>query len=172
MIPFKVAIFGSILFFLAASGVAQESQYRLQIDTLERINDSAFFKISNYRSGKLSDEGTAFLFPDTHKIARFRIFGRGILRNTFTRPLYLLNVMRHGERTEYLTADIKRISEYNYGKRTKSKYFDAGNNEILSPVDSNMINNYRGPCKDDCEEIILLGTKKSSNKKKPLLKYQ
>jgi hypothetical protein len=135
--------------------------HKYVIDTLSIKHDSILAKISTYRNGFLIEEKEAYLILDSFRTNRFQI-----RINTHRIPIwfskktmYVYDVIKHGNTTEYQLDKKRKITFYNYDKEILVQYYDKDNNEISE-------NEYRGctfqigPCGRVGREIIVFEKKK------------
>ena len=138
----------------ASGQPAKNNNYRLQIDTLTKKGDSTLAKIMAFHNDTLVEEKTAYLFPDSIKIARFRLTG-----NLFKKTIYVDRLIKHGKTIQYSKDEKKKIDEYKYDKIISTLYYDKSNKEISK--DKFVGDNIRiGPCGTITGEYIIQGKRK------------
>ena len=135
-------------------GQSKKKEYScLDIDTIYKKGDSTLTKIFTYNNNILSEERTAFLFPDSLFFPRFKIKG-----NIFKKKIYLDRILKHGQSIEYSKEGNKKITEFYYDNLISTLYFNNKNKSITeveySQNKGNMI------CTLTNGEYIITGKKK------------
>lgn len=101
--------------------------YRLHIDTLSIERDSVLARVSHYQDDVVTSEVTAFLFPDTVTMPRYKWMA---LRPIFKSRVALTRLLKHGDDIEYKTDGKKRVIRFHYGRLVTMGYFDREDKEI------------------------------------------
>lgn len=145
----------TIVHFYASGQAGGPYKQKINVDTLSVRSDSVLAKISTYINDTLVEEKTAFLFPDSIQISRFRH-----ARNLFRKTVYVARLLKHGKTVKYSTDNKKKITLYSYGKELSTIYYDKNNNEISEDQFSVDKHSF-GPCGIVMGEFLILEQKRN-----------
>lgn len=150
-------IVATILLIIISSCTAYGQEERLQsyskVDTLQQLESGILAHVKTYQQGQLTEEMTAYLYPDTLTVPRFRL-----LRNLLTTTVYVDRIIRHGETKEYSPDGKVAVSVYANGNIKSRTYYNESGEEISGKEYwGNRI--VIGPCGEIIEEYLIHGEK-------------
>lgn len=131
--------------------------FQRNIDTISVVADSVLTRITYYENDTITCQLTAFLFPDTVTLPRYRWMA---LRDIFKAKVPMTRLVKHGNEIEYKKDGKTKVRKFNYQRLEYIKYFDKENNQITREEYDPTLSGVRDGPPEDAETWIYTGNEK------------
>ncbi len=138
------------IFFSCYLQAQINNNYQTQIDTISIKGDSVLANVFSYRNDTLISQYTGYLFPETIKFAKYRIF-----KKVFKSEYHVLRAVLHGKEIIYKHDGKKAITNYLNDSAINTTYYDQKNQEIKYQIYND--NKISFICTKRIGTIIILG---------------
>ena len=122
------------------------------------FDDKTLIHYKSYIDGNLEEESTAYLYPTSHTVLKYRLTG-----NLIKTTVEMDSIVRHGLTTKYEDNGDYSSIKYNSGQEISVTYFDNNGTEIS---EQKFLSRHLtiGPCGTVQGEYFINGKKKRKKK--------
>jgi hypothetical protein len=150
-----------ILFFLLVAESTGQTKskptFRTDFDTISVVRDSVLARITYYENDTLMGEVTAFLFPDTITLPRYRWM---LLRDLFKVRVPMTRLVKHGNEIDYKKDGRRKIRRFRYQQLEYIIYLDKENQKITRDEYDPTLSGIRDGPAENAETWIYTGEKR------------